>query len=211
MKKLMTVLLGALSLLTTGLSQTVPLYEIYGTALYRYDSLNNDVYLPPPVIDASVFNNYGYFQITNAINFDYYSPWFKPGLPFEPSNLQEFGNSGTMEALFGFRFENSSDAGRRPMSKWVNQNTGVIRGTSSMVNDGNDLFYFFDNDGFIYFAGSGFTLRTNATVIVRATNIVNEGLIQVNNRGKILIEGENVDLSYGSIGIAPETLSLIHI
>src|SRR5437667_4586996 len=122
MKRILLALALVLGLRTLVSAQTVPLYENFGSVIYRYDDLNNT----PPQIDALAFANYGSFVITNLLNLSQLGFSISPVIPYEPNNTLNFTNRGTMRSLFGFRFDHATLSGRGQASNFINANGAVI-------------------------------------------------------------------------------------
>jgi hypothetical protein len=127
----------------------------------------------PPQINATAFLNLGTFGVQTL-------------LPFDFQNTLYFTNRGTMIGAPGFRFDYTDDFGiRRPAAVFVNEALGTI-GTLEAN------FYF------------GYSNTFPQTMMeIRATNLVNAGLLQVGNSGTLRLSGQNVNLSRGGLEVAP--------
>ncbi|MEW6156310.1 MAG: hypothetical protein AB1813_02700 [Verrucomicrobiota bacterium] len=189
MKKFALTSLAALLMATPSWAQPVPLYENFGSVVYRWDDELNH----PPVVDATSFANYGSFVITNIIDFNLLGLLQGLGLPYETANTLNFTNRGEMKGLFGFRFNNATVSGRKPAQNFVNGNGGRIEATGI-------VFDIFDPVTTQFTPANSFT---NANINISASNVVNRGVILADNIGLIQISGDKVDLSRGGIGIKP--------
>ncbi len=106
--------------------------------------------------------------------------------PYDTSNTRNFTNSGSMQGSVGFQFDtaprNSGGAliaPRRLASNFHNKNTGVISALDGFLQNGNIGSYLF----------------------VHATNIVNQGILNVGGGGWLKIVGTNVNLSRSGVGV----------
>lgn len=191
MKKFLALLASAVLASSLGLAQTIPLYEHFGTGVYRVDKPNQ----APPNIDATAFVNYGTFVITNVIDYDLYPIYSMFEMPYEPGNLINFTNRNRMSSLFGFRFNNATDFGRRRMGTFVNDNGGTIDAVGGIIgeNVNNPAEGFYTN--ILYLA--------NSYLDVNATNIINRGTLRSDNSGMIRLNGSKVDLTRGAVVVRP--------
>src|SRR5947208_12638447 len=179
MKKLFLALIAAGLLAAPVAAQPIPLYENFGQVTYRIDIPEE----APPVIDALAFANYGTFEITNVVKFSTLGALDDLGLPYEPNNVLNFTNRGRMQAMFGFRFNNATESGRRPAASFVNANNGIIDALG-IVQD--------EPDPFANLNVFTLPILANSYVEINATNIVNHGLLESDNQGLIRLEGQNV-------------------
>lgn len=168
---------------------TDSLYQHVGAESYRIDQEPT-----PPNIDATTFVNSGDFIITNVINFSRYGLYASPGLPYEPWNMLNFTNQGSMVGLFGFRFNRTTDSGSSPMQNFVNENGSRIYGTGLIFDE---------LPGVGQFRTTSQLLFQNTYVLVSASNVVNRGLIETDNQSLIQIQGSKVDLAHSAIQIRP--------
>jgi hypothetical protein len=118
----------------------------------------------------------------------------QPLPPFDFTSVNYFTNRGTMTSDTGFTFDTApsgatGDTGARHMAgNFGNANIGVVSaGSLNNFLIGNNIVFFFGS--------AAPQLR------VSATNIVNEGLLNVGINGLIAVSGKNVDLSYGALNI----------
>lgn len=163
----------------------------FDTSRLRLDWLANRI-LPTPKVD-SIFINPGQISFTNPpqINATAFLNLGNFGvqtiLPFDFQNTLYFTNRGTMVGAPGFRFDYTDDFGvRRPAANFVNEASGQI-----LCLDANG-----------YFGVSNVFYQT--MMQIRATNVFNQGYLQVGNEGSLRIEGKNVNLARGGL----EVLSL---
>jgi hypothetical protein len=175
------LLCGLLSLVSICLAMAEPdLYENNGVVSYVGAT---GTY--PPDIDATNFVNTGSF----TIDFTYISesqPFF------ETSDTLNYTNTGTMESDTGFQFDNqSSVSGARTMSGSFNN--------SGLVSCG------FQNAGEIFLSGSGDEDFLDLSEFeASATNIVNNGTVDVGTDGFMFFAGQNLDLARSSLVMASE-------
>jgi len=187
--KLFSILPGLL--LAHAALATDPLYQNY--AVLNYIIPGN----LPPQIDAIAFDNENMFNVT----FLEYScnPAF-----FETLNTLNYTNNGTMTVnapgggcIFGtasgagFRFDKQTSGGRTMAGTFYNP--GTVRCNSFL--DGNDTFVFLGTEGF--------SVATIGECIVSATNIMNPGTIEGGVNSLIQLNGQNVDLTRGTLLVEP--------
>ncbi len=193
--KRMKKILALAALLALGAApaaaQTIPLYEHFGTGVYRVDRAQQ----APPAIDATAFANYGTFVITNVIDYDLYPLYAILELPYEFGNLVNFTNRNRMSGLFGFRFNQATDVGVGRMGTFVNDNGALIDSIGGVIGENavSPTVGFYTNILFL----------ANSYLMVDATNIVNRGTLRTDNRGIIQLDGDFVDLTRGAIVVRP--------
>lgn len=101
---------------------------------------------------------------------------------FDFMNVLDYTNRGTMIGYPGFRFDCTDDFGtRRPARQFVN--TGSILA----------------QEGFIMLGYSNMVAPTY--LHIRATNVVNAGLLSVMNAGSLRIEGDYVNLTRSGLAV----------
>lgn len=132
----------------------------------------------PPQIDATAFLNAG-------------SMTFFTRLPFDTQNTLYFTNRGEMLGSVGFRFNYISDLGRLPASRFENL---------SQITALDSGLIFYSEDG-VGFGGS----LAGSYILVSATNIVNEGIINAGANGIVRLEGQRLDLRNGGISASEGT------
>ena len=181
-----------LSLFGAGIAQaTDPLY--INNSVVNYAVPGN----PPPIIDATTFDNESSFNITYTT----YST--RTSLPFETKNTVNYFNgqgglmtfnsplstNGFLYNLYGViaKFDTWSPALNNNFMAGSFTNLGTIRVDSLL--DGNNIF---DFGGFQFYI-----LTALGECIVSATNIVNPGNINIGAQGLLQMTGQNVDLSRG--------------
>ena len=104
------------------------------------------------------------------------------GVPFYTRNTLNYLNLGEMTGVPGFDFQTISSTGvRRLAASFTNGSSGVIRVQNPLP------------------LGSA----VNATLSVRATNIVNQGELTSDVTGVVRLEGKSVNLTRSSVGIRP--------
>ncbi|MCF7763223.1 MAG: hypothetical protein K9N62_06075 [Verrucomicrobia bacterium] len=145
------------------------------TPLYQ----NLGVLTSTPQIDATAFANHGDFSVFSI-------------LPFETQNTLNFTNTGRMFGNPGFRFETiSATSVRTPARSFVNGVDGrVTVGSLARFLPAQTLTNF----------GLAFE---NSQLLISATTVTNRGDLLADARGRIRIEGEDVDLSRSAVGILP--------
>jgi len=134
----------------------------------------------PNPIDAKVFVNQGQF----IANYD-----LGAGLPFDFQNTEYFWNQGVMAARPGFKFDLTVP--------------GVgVRKTGTFLNDRDGSVIVNPTSGF---SGSGFGFGGigGPYLTIYATNIVNRGLIESDTFGIVRLNGDDVNLSRGTIRLNP--------
>jgi hypothetical protein len=123
-------------------------------------------------LDDPVFVNNGYFSYDGTI---YQLPPIEASIPYETSSTLTYINNGTMFSIPGFDFE------------YFPASVGQAHMAANFINNGN---------GF----GGGQIIATNVfglilpIIKVRATNIVDSGLMTMDNSGLIDIAGVDVNL-----------------
>ena len=167
------LLCGLLSLtLSHTVLATIPLYQNFAVLNYSVPGS------PPPVIDATAFDNENQFNISYTIS--------SPNVIFyEPMNTLFYTNNGTMTAgtpftiiggtIFvgttfaaGFQFDLQTSSGHAMADTFYNANTILCNSFEGQC-------------------------------IVAATNIVNSGAVDVGLDGLLQIAGQNVDLSRSTL------------
>lgn len=175
-----------------------------GGAAFGY--VNNSVLQSPPMDIAlvqqatvgPVFVNKGLFQVDLS---RIQNP-FGATIPFETSDTLYFTNSGTLIGIPGFDFENfPSSVGQAHMASiFVNTNAGIGSGIYITNTLGGGNPYLNGNTvpgGGVYIVNLpiNWDLSGLATFKVRATNIIDSGLVTMDNTGLIDLAGENLDLN----------------
>ncbi len=127
-----------------------------------------------PQIDAIAFANYGAFDVGSV-------------LPYDFQNTRFYTNRGEMSSIPGFRFDYVTDNGFRHSA------ANFVNAAGASIFSGSSTFFFF---------GFG-QANENPTLIVSATNIVNNGLLSAGTPGLIRLTGQNLDLTRGGIEIQP--------
>lgn len=127
----------------------------------------------PPQIDA-----------TNVINSGTFS--FFTSEPFDTSNTRNVTNSGNMLGSVGFRFDQAprNSTGqllfpRRLAANFHNRNGGVVESFDGLLAN----------------------LNLGSYLLINATNIVNQGLLNVGAAGLMHLVGSNVNLSFSGLGV----------
>jgi hypothetical protein len=126
-----------------------------------------------PQIDAIAFANYGTFSASST-------------LPYDFTDVQYFTNRGTMMALPGFRFDTAFTLGqRRPAISFINETGGSIQ-----AEDAVQIISRFSDQ-----------VVSPSYLLVSAQNIVNHGTLLAGAAGLVQLNGTNVDVSRGGLGI----------
>lgn len=146
---------------------TDPLY--YNNSVLNYTVPGN----PPPTIDATNFDNESIFSVvfnTLTVNTAFYEPW----------NVVNYINNGTMTVNTGFQFDT--------------QTTNVVshQMAGSFYNGGTVSCGVITDTNLIFFLGAG-------ELIVSATNIANPGEFDIGPNGFLQLTGGIVDLSRTTI------------
>src|SRR6185369_7056172 len=152
--------------------------------------INNGTVTFPPQIDAVNFINNGIFSVDTEVSPNYQS---QPSPPFQTSNTRNYTNFGSMFGTPGFQFD-TGPAGEGPRywaDNFVNrgdgQNNGVIQA--------------FDPPGTIFLGGPNIAPVLPSYLLISATNVVSQGLLSVGANGLLAINGGNVNLSRGGVGV----------
>jgi hypothetical protein len=127
----------------------------------------------PPQVNATNFYNSGTWNIITAT-------------PFTTANTLNYTNVGTMNGSVGWEFDwGPTIAGQRSMSaSFFNDSRGTIQA--------EDNYTFNPEDGYQYLA---------SYLLISATNIVNQGVLDAGNAGEIVLNGENVNLQRSTLEI----------
>jgi hypothetical protein len=142
-------------------------------------------------IDDPIFVNHGFFGVDLSL----YQSGLEAPIFYETTSTRNVTNTGTMAGTPGFDFENfpASVGQAHMLDNWIN----VANGSSGGVVAATNLFF-----GANIFQGNGtfggtfnWDLPGFATVKVRATNIVDSGLIATDSTGLIDILGQEVNLN----------------
>jgi hypothetical protein len=176
MKRLILTGLATLAFVTAVLGRTDPSW------------INNSVLLCPPsltpVIDARAFVNNSAF-ILNTFN-------SLLTQPYATANTVYYTNYGVLGSLEGFRFDtfNTSTA------RYTNAGT-LLNEVGAIINCGgtNDGPYFATNNAGFFTAGFG------SVCLVRATNIINRGTIEMGEDSLLSLQGQNVNLTGGLLNM----------
>ena len=166
-----------------------------------YQNLANSSYTvpgnPPPIIDATIFDNESQFNITYTT----YST--KTSVPYEFKNTIDYTNganglmtfnsppntNGFIFSLYGVKaeFDTWAPALNNNFMAGSFFNQGTIR-VDSLIDNNN----VFDFGGFQFYI-----LTSLGQCIISATNITNPGDIVVGAEGLMQMTGQNVDLTRG--------------
>ena len=189
--KLFSVLPGLL--LAQAALATDPLYQNY--AVLNYNIPGN----LPPQIDAIAFDNESVFNV----NFFEYScnPAF-----YETWNTVNYTNNGLMTANapgLGCAFGTASGAGFQFDKQTTNQIPRTMAGTFYNPGTVRCDSFLDGNDTFIFLGTESFSVATIGECIVSATNIVSPGTIEVGVNSLIQLNGQNVDLTRGTLLVEP--------
>lgn len=134
-------------------------------------------------VNAPCFLNQGLFSVSSDLLFDF-------------QNVLNFTNRADMQGVPGFRIDYVNDSGKRTMmDNFINN--GSISSTFP-------TFFFGGGAG-----GNGISLGLvlggffSPAIMISAQNLVNRGQLQTSDGGLIRINGGNVDLTRGSLGVLP--------
>jgi hypothetical protein len=134
----------------------------------------------PPQVDATNFVN------TTAGSFT-----INTTLPFETSNTRNFTNRGSMTGSVGWRFDYSPSG------------PGVRRAAANFHN--HPLATVTAVDGFPTSGPIGIGIDYASQLLIAATNIVNQGILTVDELGFMRLDGTNVNLNRGGLQVAALT------
>src|SRR5579859_1344112 len=161
--------------------------------------INNGLFNSPPAtapqIDAINFINNGSFNIalesaTNLNSSFFNILIFGSSLSlFDFSDTLNYTNKGVMTADTGFQFDTSpSGAGsRHAAANFVNTGAGSISAGSFTNVFSTNIFFFI---------GAG-----TPRVKIWATNVMNQGVLDVGTGGLLSLSGNNLDLSRGTLHV----------
>lgn len=171
MKQFLLATVLATTLSGVGIAQTTPLYENYGLVTGS------------PTIDATAFANYGTFNVSGT-------------LPFDFTNTRFFTNRGFMSSLPGFRFDTAFDLGApQPAAVFVNENGAEVRSLDTTAITGTT------------FSGQ---ILSPSYLLISADTIVNHGNLVTGAAGLLRLTGNNIDLSRGGLGIGRLEVTSTH-
>jgi hypothetical protein len=143
-------------------------------------------------LDDPIFVNHGSFTVS--------IPQFIPAasVNYETSDTLTYINTGTLKVIPGFDFENfpASVGQRHWADTFINQANGSGGGVISAVNIFGGANEWANGATTIGGIPLGFETSGLANVIVRATNIVNNGLITMDSTGLIDFMGKEVNLDH---------------
>ena len=136
--------------------------------------INNGILTEPPQVDAITFINNGTIDIATSE-------------PFETANTLNYTNSGIMEGAVGFNLRlNPSVIGVPAPSANFNNRVGSVisaqaLGTTITPNGFEALNYLY----------------------IDATNFWNQGILNIQAGGEMVVRGGDMDLSRGGAGVEP--------
>lgn len=140
---------------------------------------------PPPQIDATAFVNEGYlnFFIQRPAEGRFTS------IPFETLNTLYYTNTGDIFSQLGLRLD-YSDGGsiRKPAASFYNSGQLVGADDVDQVSVGG------------IFVPSGVAI---SSLTVNATNVVNRGLLEAGETGKMQVVGDAVNLTRSGVRVGP--------
>jgi hypothetical protein len=166
MKRFLIGIFAAATAAAAAVAQPIPIFENFGT-------ITSGTNLPPQ-IDALAFANYGTFDVSTS-------------LPFDFTDVRYYTNSGTMTGSPGFIFDTAfSAAPRVPAISFVNASQATITASESV--------------GFP-FGANGFVFPTYLNV--KATNVTAQGILSVSAGGLLRIEGQGVNLTRAGLEVRP--------
>jgi hypothetical protein len=134
----------------------------------------------PPQIDAFAFANYGTFSVGTI-------------LPFDFQNTVNFTNTGTMSGRPGFEFDTASSIQPRQMAASFYNRSGATVNAIDLPIGASQL------NGLPTLAPQ----ILPSYLLVSATNVANQGLLNVGAGGRLRLEGKRLDLSRGGLNVQP--------
>ena len=176
-------LLAGLMLFPPAVMATDSGYTNTAVIAYQSSTYGNTVpYLPN--IDATNFYNYGTWDV-----FTEYSqlPGYNTGTPYQTKNTLNYDNEGTMVGSVGWEFDYGplpGSGGRGWSASFFNDSSGTIQAV----------------DGAVY-SLYPYLISTISSLMVNATNIINQGTLEAGANGKLVLNGGTVDLSLSQLMI----------
>ena len=166
---------------------------------YNYGVVTN-----PPVVDALVFLNTGTFEV------DTLSGHLSGSLPFLTKDTLYYTNSGLMWGEPGFQFDTGGSTSRRSARSFFN--SGTVEGIDTEA----PIFLYAVIGGDTFVSSPAECQPIASRVLVRATNIVNTGVISVGNCGLLSLVGNNVTNAHATLtagvvstaGLIPNSLDI---
>jgi hypothetical protein len=138
----------------------------------------------PPNVDATNFVNNG---VWNILTYGY-SPDNFPATPYQTANTLNYLNTGTMNGSIGWEFDHGPK--------------GSIsgRGWSANFTNGNGATIYAQDGPIEVTPGVSYTV---SYLLISATNIINQGLLQADPYGEMILNGSGVNLSRSGLEITP--------
>ena len=152
---------------------SLTLLPLWGRATVPFTHITGTVSTPPQIDAVSVLND-GTWNI------------FTYPDPYDTSNTRNFTNRATMYSYYvGFRFDTApSGAGTRKMAaNFYNSGPGATITADSL--------------------GAGAGTLTPAYLLISATSIINDGLLEVSANGRMELTGTNVSLRNSRLQVLP--------
>jgi hypothetical protein len=160
-------------LLARAVLATDPLYQNDAVLNYTVNFFPASLNYPPPTIDATNFVNNNVFTViygTYTFDHEFYEPW----------NVLNYTNIGSMAVNTGFRFDTQTTNQIPHQMAGSFYNAGTIScGAFAMLPA---------------YAGAG-------QLVVSATNLASPGEVDIGPNGFLTFTGGNVDLSHSTIGL----------
>jgi hypothetical protein len=152
----------------------------------------------PPVVDANSFVNLGIFDVSlinPSTNLLIGAGVIISGRPYSTRDTANWTNQNVMLSTPGFRFDKVSGTGRTSAANFFN--SGSITGVDT---PGQPYVLGPQNGGSATAAipYPDFSVPFPSQLIVDATNIVNQGSMQVGSVGLLQMNGNNVNLANGT-------------
>ncbi len=193
--KLLSALLGVL--LAQAATATIPLYQNLDVLNYLIPGT------PPPPIDATAFDNENQFTVGIQIytaNPELYEPWntlnytntdtMVANCPTATNGVLTIGLNTAFGSGFQFDLQTTNQISHQMAGTLYNP--GTIRCDS--IQDNNNLFNL--GGGFLFYL-----VTSLGQCKAWATNVIIPGTIDVGTGGLIQLNGQNVDLTGGSLSI----------
>lgn len=138
--------------------------------------INSGSVTTPPQVNATNVVNNGTITISTTT-------------PFETSNTQNYTNRGTMTGSVGWKFHHASTG------------NGISKAAAVLHNHPQGVITAIDGPASTVIGGPS----TSAKIIVSVTNLINEGRMEVDQRGLMTLNGTNVNLKRGGVQVLPLT------
>jgi hypothetical protein len=184
MKRHILIGLACLAMVSVALARTDPSYVNSSSLICPPATL--------PVIDATNFINNAAFIDNSFISFNTVNLTLTP---YETANTVNYTNFGVMGSLAGFEFDTFNTRTARYTNAGTLYNAG-----GAIINCGgtNDGPYFSTNNADFFFLAVGFG---GALCLASATNIINNGTIDMGPDSLLSLQGQNINLKGGLLNM----------